>query len=158
MKYQWKEWLPPKPRCLLTRDVVSVEIRTISSAFFLLVFGLFASVSILIIEKLSYDRYVCPASTNVQCVRRNSVSRRLFNTKLWYNICNEVSCFILHRCTSQLFLKRHMSLSLPTRSALCMMRAVRVHLVSADIFLYSNSFIYSHTWKSWGHKLNVMGG
>jgi len=66
MKYKWQEWLPPKPRCLLTKDVVSVEISTISSAFFLLFFGLFASVSILIIERLSYDRYVHLASTNVQ--------------------------------------------------------------------------------------------
>jgi hypothetical protein len=56
MKYKWQEWQPPKPRCLLARDVVSVEINTMSFAFFLLVFGHFASVSILIIERLSYDR------------------------------------------------------------------------------------------------------
>ena len=72
MKYKWQEWLTAKPRCILTKDVVSVEISTISSAFFLLVFGLFASVSILIIERLSYDRYVHLASTNVQSVQRNS--------------------------------------------------------------------------------------
>ena len=83
MKYKWQEWLPPKPRCLLTKDVVSVEMSTISSAFFLLVFGLFASVSILIIERLSYDRYVHLASTNVQSddeILPNSM--RLFNAKL----------------------------------------------------------------------------
>jgi len=123
MKYKWQEWLPPKPRCLLTKDVVSVEMSTISSAFFLLVFGLFASVSILIIERLSYDRYVHLASTNVQSddeILPNSM--RLFNAKLWYNICTDVSCFIPHRWTSQLFLKRHMLLSLRTRSVQCMMR------------------------------------
>jgi hypothetical protein len=68
MKYIWQEWLTPKPPCLLTKDVVSVEISTISSAFYLLVFGLFASVSILIIERLSYERYVHLASTNVKSV------------------------------------------------------------------------------------------
>jgi hypothetical protein len=57
MKYKWQEWRPAKPRCLLTRDVVSVELGTISFAFLLLVFGLFASVSILIIERLHHDRY-----------------------------------------------------------------------------------------------------
>jgi hypothetical protein len=72
MQYKWQEWRPPKPRCILTRDVVSVEISTISFAFFLLVFGLFASVSLLIIERLSYDRYVHLASSDMQNVRRNS--------------------------------------------------------------------------------------
>jgi hypothetical protein len=64
MKYKWQEWRPPKPRCLLTRDVVSVELMTISFAFFLLVFGLFASVSILIIERLYYYRYLKFTTSN----------------------------------------------------------------------------------------------
>jgi hypothetical protein len=57
MKHEWQKWRPTKPQCVLKRDVVSVEISTISFAFSLLAFGLFASVSILIIERLYYDRY-----------------------------------------------------------------------------------------------------
>lgn len=68
MKYKWQEWRPPKPRCLLTRDVVSVEINTISFAFFLLISGLSASVSILIIERLFYDRYVHLTTINTHGV------------------------------------------------------------------------------------------
>jgi hypothetical protein len=57
MKHAWQKWRPTKPRCNLKKDVVSVKIATISFAFSLLAFGLFASVSILIIERLYHDRY-----------------------------------------------------------------------------------------------------
>jgi hypothetical protein len=57
MKHEWLKWRPTKPRCVLKRDVVRVEIATISFAFSLLAFGLFASVSILIVERLYHDRY-----------------------------------------------------------------------------------------------------
>jgi hypothetical protein len=65
MKHEWLKWRPPKPRCLLKRDVVSVEIRTISFAFSLLAFGLSASVFILIIERLYYDRYFQLKTINI---------------------------------------------------------------------------------------------
>lgn len=61
---------------------------------------------------------VC-SSCEYKCTESDEILpnfRRLFIAKLWHNICTEVSCFILHRCTSQLFLKQHMFISLPHKT------------------------------------------
>ena len=58
MKYQWLKWQPAKPRCLVTTDIVSVDLRTIYFAFYILGAGVIASVIILFAEKLNHKRYV----------------------------------------------------------------------------------------------------
>ncbi|KAJ9573975.1 hypothetical protein L9F63_008633, partial [Diploptera punctata] len=56
-QYQATLWRPARPPCFITKEVVSVELHTISFAYCLLLSGLVVSVLVLVLERLHKTRY-----------------------------------------------------------------------------------------------------